>query len=193
MKIGKTFKTTLGLFCAVLLLAGCGSAPALEAISADVPGATDLSGRWQLVMDPGAVPPPPAEQTIRIPPRNASRDPGRQPRQRSSTDAVRVFLESGEALKITQTRTALFISFDRAVVEEYTFGENRTISVGPIEAQRVSGWRDGVFVVETLDEDGARLTESWRLADGGRRLVRDVKIVQGDKQKLSMQEQFQRD
>ncbi len=105
---------------------------------------------------------------------------------------MRVFLETGRSLRITQTDHGLFISFDRAVVEEYTFGENRRVSVGPIEAQRVSGWEGSAFVVETLDEDGARLTESWSLSDGGATLVRQIAVMQGEDEKFSTEQLYDR-
>ncbi|MGI9249288.1 MAG: hypothetical protein ACR2QI_09755 [Woeseiaceae bacterium] len=86
----------------------------------------------------------------------------------------------------------MFISFDRAIVEEYTFGENRVVSVGPIEAQRVSGWQEGVFVIETLDDQGAILTESWHLDAGGDLLVRTISVAQGSEEQFSSQQRFDR-
>ena len=79
------------------------------------------------------------------------------------------------------------------MVEEFRFGENRTISVGPIEAQRVSGWVGETLLIETLDEDGYLLTESWRLEADGTLLARDVTISKGDKQTLALQQVFERD
>ena len=89
---------------------------------------------------------------------------------------MRVFLETGRRLKLTQTDSGLFISFDRAVVEEYRFGENRRISIGEVEAQRVSGWIGEHYVIETLDDDGVILREEYWLADAGRSLKRRVTI-----------------
>ena len=103
-----------------------------------------------------------------------------------------MFLETGSSLKISQTPDGLFISFDRAVVEEYTFGENRTVSVGPIEAQRVSGWNGMVFVVETLDGQGTLLTESWHLEPGGAVLVREISVTGDDKDQFSSRQRFDR-
>ena len=102
-----------------------------------------------------------------------------------------MFIESGSLLKISQTGQGLFISFDRAVVEEYTFGENRVVSVGPIEAQRVSGWQGSAFVVETLDEQGTLLTESWKI-DVDDVLARQISISKGDKEQYSSQQRFDR-
>jgi hypothetical protein len=71
----------------------------------------------------------------------------------------------GTALKVTQTGSGLFFSFDRSVVEEYRFGENREVEVGAITAERVSGWEGRSYVIETLDKDGAKLIESWQLRE----------------------------
>jgi hypothetical protein len=84
----------------------------------------------------------------------------------------------------------LFISFDRAVVEAYTFGENRTVAVGPIEAQRVSGWASHELILETMDEQGSVLTETWSLEDGGSVLVRNITVTEGGKQVFSARQVF---
>ncbi len=135
------------------------------------------------------------EQMIRIPPSTSRRNKGGQTPLGSGGSgraAVSVFLESGESLKITQTASGLFISFDRAVVEEYRFGENRLVSVGPIEAQRVSGWEGSRFVNETLDKGGAILAESWELASGGSVLIRTISLRQGEDRIFSSEQRFDR-
>jgi len=93
-------------------------------------------------------------------------------------------------LRITQTSEGLFISFDRSVVEEYTFGENRTVSVGPIEAQRVSGWVGQELILETMDEQGNVLTETWSLDDGGSILIRNMTMTKGEQQLWSAMQVF---
>jgi hypothetical protein len=170
------------VFLAGLLLTACAAAPQLEPRPAGNPMQVDLSGQWVLrggESKPGAV-----AQTIRVPPpvnrttQSGMRSAGRASRSRDAS--VHVFLESGSNLKVTQTDYGLFFSFDRAIVDEYNFGENRLVSVGPIEAQRVSGWEERSFVVETMDAGGNVLTESWSLDDDGRVLVRDVAITGDD-------------
>ncbi len=180
-----------------LLLASCAARPQLLPKSAVVPAGVDLSGLWQLRVEPGARDrrPESTEQLIRIPPSTSRRNKGGQAPLgggRSGRAAVSVFLESGESLKITQTASGLFISFDRAVVEEYRFGENRLVSVGPIEAQRVSGWEGSRFVNETLDEGGAILADSWELATGGSVLVRAISLTQGEDRIFSSEQRFDR-
>lgn len=127
-----------------------------------------------------------------MPEKMSSRNPGRRKSKRSSGSAIHVFIENGENLKISQTRDGLFISFDRAIVEEFTFGENRMVSVGPIEAQRVSGWETNTLVIETLDEQGALLTESWYLDTDTDVLVREISVAQGSGEQFSARQLFER-
>ena len=175
----------------LLLLAGCGSAPALTSKSEVVPAGVDLSGHWHIRGESGAMRMPKSRDTgIRsIPIGRQSRD---RPERRSAGMSVQVFLEYGDALKITQTEHGLFISYDRSVVREYTFGENRLINVGPIEALRVSGWEGNTFVVETLDNDGTTLYEYWGLDSAGEVLVRDIRLSKGEHEKFSLTQLFDR-
>jgi len=189
----KTIKLLLLILTAAMLVSACASRPELVSKVAVVPAGVDLSGRWVLRESPDAQPLPRMSDDlgIRIPPANRSaRSGSRRTSKRSSVSSVQVFLEFGKALKITQTEHGLFISYDRSVVEEFTFGENREVAVGPIEAQRVSGWEGGAFVVQTLDNDGAILSERWRLA--GDTLVRDITISRGEQKQYSVQQQFDR-
>jgi hypothetical protein len=197
MQSPKFLSACILVMLASLLLAGCAARPELLPKSAIVPAGIDLSGLWELRIDPGAggrsteAP----EQLIRIPPSTSSRAQvglAGANRDLSRRAAVSVFLEFGGSLKISQTASGLFISFDRAVVEEYRFGENRLISVGPIEAQRVSGWEGGRFVNETLDDDGAILVDAWELTDDGKVLVRTIAVTKGGRRILSSQQRFDR-
>jgi hypothetical protein len=180
---------------AVFFIAACSAAPELLARPGGNPAGIDLSGTWVL-RGPDAVPRP-QEQTIVLPratSRVSEQTRQQQPRRksRSKDSAVHVFLETGKTLQISQTAFGLFISYDRAVVEEFTFGENRTVSVGPIEAQRVSGWVGESLLIETMDEKGFVLSESWQLQDGGKVLRRDVQISRSDEQTMSLQQFFDR-
>lgn len=183
------------LVCA-LALAACAPTPELPTRSAANPAGVDLSGNWQLREESEKPPAHEGEQpqTIRMP-RNSSRSSAQQEsrkaRARRSTGLdVWIFIESGKRLRLTQTIDGLFIHFDRAVVEEYTFGENRTVSVGPIEAQRVSGWVGRVLVLETMDEQGAVLTETWALENSGAALVRDIAVIKDDQELYSARQVF---
>ena len=152
----------------MLAIIGCGSREVLLAKPAAVPAGIDLSGQW-LLRDTSGSTQPAARETL-----------------------VHVFLETGTSVKVTQTASGLFISFDRSVVEEYRFGENRTVSVGEITAERVSGWEGSSYVIETLDKDGAKLIDSYRVEDRGRLLKRSVAIWSRNAQQLSLQQVFDR-
>lgn len=181
-----------------LLAGGCASRPELPARSAAVPPGVDLSGYWELqghdeAPDAGQAA---REQGIYIPPSGAGRRQQGPVRvggnRRSKGPSVFVFIEDGRSLKITQTKHGIFVSFDRSVVEEYTFGENRKVSLGPIEAQRVSGWEGPVYIVETMDDRGATLIETWALAGDGSELVREINIVDGEKELYASRQVFDR-
>lgn len=178
-----------------LVLAACASAPQLERRPGGNPLEVDLSGEW--VLRDGLPRAVQTEQTIRVPSRLSRTSPsGARPpegRSRSRGPSVNVFLESGSNLKVTQTDYGLFFSFDRAIVEEYTFGEKRLVNVGPIEAQRVSGWEGAVFVAETMDEDGNLLTERWTLDEDGALLVRTVSVSKEAKVEFENRQVFVRD
>jgi hypothetical protein len=173
-----------------MLLAACAARPTLEPRPGGNPGQIDLSGRW--VLRAGGELPVNNEQTIRLPrPSQDGNSEMRRPAwsKRDRESSVHLFLESGKALKVSQTDYGLFISFDRAVVEEYTFGEFRAVSVGPIQAQRVSGWDGDRFTVETMDEEGNLLTERWYL--DGELLVRDIMISAGGESRFSKRQEFE--
>ncbi|MDH3613097.1 MAG: hypothetical protein OEU90_09525 [Gammaproteobacteria bacterium] len=180
------------------LVCGCATKEELVARSADVPAGVDLSGQWRLRVD--------SQDTVR---RISEAEmeaaggiegivlgPERKPkrsRQRSSNGTlVHVFLETGKALKVTQTEYGLFISFDRAIVEEYRFGEKRQINVGPVMADRVSGWEGDSYIIETLDKDGAKLIETYRLQQEGGSLIRTISIVRKDVNEMEVVQVFDR-
>ena len=78
----------------------------------------------------------------------------------------------------------------RAVVEEYRYGEKREINVGPILADRVSGWEGKAYVIETLDQEGAKLVERYRLDEQSGALVRSIRIIYKDDEQLNVVQVF---
>tara|TARA_R110002096_G_scaffold161007_3_gene327390 strand:- start:36431 stop:37009 length:579 start_codon:yes stop_codon:yes gene_type:complete len=179
------------LLLIALFVSACGSAPTLLSKSANVPDGVDFSGQWHIrQQDGGRRPAASAEdrEEFVLPSRQR---PTRNSR-RGSDRSVQVFLEFGESLKITQTEFGIFISYDRSVVEEFTFGENRVVTIGPIEALRASGWEGDRFVVETLDDAGSLMRETWAYGDNADVLVRDIRISKGDTQIYSRQQVFER-
>jgi hypothetical protein len=168
------------VFLALALLACAGSAPPRLAPVGDViPAGVSLEGRWRLRTGTDD-----AEKQIRTAEYRSSR--------RGDEPSVYVFLRTGNRLKITQTIYGLFVSFDRSVVEEYRFREHRIVNVGPIEADRASGWSDGKYVVRTLDNEGALLEETYLLQAGGDELVRTVSIDYDDEEILSLKQVYER-
>jgi hypothetical protein len=168
-----------------LSLAACGAKEVLQAKNAAVPAGVDLTGMWHLREDSKGVS---LFADDRAGIELASKGRGR----RSDDILVNVFVETGNSLKVTQTDFALFVVFDRAVVEEYRFGELRDASVGPVSAQRASGW-DGVsYIIETLDSDGVKLTERYRLVNSGQVLERSVRISKGTQLKVDAVQLFDR-
>ncbi len=189
----------IGTAAVIILLAACAAErEVLIAKSAAVPAGVDFSGQWTLA---GIS----ADSLQRIAEAERKAAGGdekivlaaeRQKRQgrsrRSDGAAVHVFIETGQNLKITQTPDGIFISFDRAVVEEYRFGEQREISVGPVIADRVSGWEGGTYVVETLDQENAKLIETFELGDNGQTLVRTLRVIDGEQIQLDVRQVFNR-
>ena len=158
---------TVPLLAGLLLMAGC-SKVVLISKPAAVPTGVDLSGQW-LLRETSGTTQPAARETL-----------------------VYAFYETGKSVKVTQTETGLFVSFDRSVVEEYRFGENRKVRVGEIRADRVSGWEGSAYVIETLDKDRARLIDSYRLDNQGAQLTRTISLVTGNTRQLSLTQVFDR-
>jgi hypothetical protein len=184
--------TVLAVLCFLpLLLSACGSPPVLESKAAAAPAGIDFSGFWQVRDDPDTrrMSRSGGAQDILIPTNRTQRSR----RGRDGTGAAaQIFLEYGNSLKITQTDYGIFISYDRSVVEEFNFGENRLISIGPIEALRASGWEANLFVVETLDDSGTILYEAWHLESDDAVLVRDIRLSKGEAITFEHQQTFDR-
>ena len=196
--MSKWLHSCLGL---CLLLGACSTPEVLEPRDGSVPAGTDLSGNWAMREVT------PAERrriSEAINKTDGIDDSEYFRRQRSATNRSRggsgsfkgglvyVFLETGTNLKITQTPHSLFISFDRSVVEEFRFGENRLINVGEVVAQRVTGWEDSQLVVETLGENGMKLTERFRLTDNGKTLYRRITFRSKKLEEESIVQEFDR-
>lgn len=181
---------------AALLLCGCGSREVLEPRPAVNASGTSIAGNWQRREKAGDIGRQ-LNQAIRETAGIARRvivplDNERRRPQRSKGGLAHVFLKDGNNLKITQTPYGIFISFDRSVVEEYRFGENRIITMGQVEAQRVSGWDGDDYVVETLDRNGMKVTERFSPARDGRTLTREIVLRSKNKQEVVVTETFSR-
>ncbi len=192
-------RTALLATLAMLVLAGCGSkGPVLTPKDAQAPANVDFSGSWRLR-------PAFADTNRRFDeiagraaedgnPLIRTRDRAAESRRagRRAGSLLHVFLETGSTLKITQTDHGVFISFDRAVVEEYEFGEHGVVSVGEVTAERAAGWEGTRFVVETADGDDARLTETYTLGADDEVLVRSVRLVLRKQPPVELEQVFDR-
>ena len=165
----------------VFLLTSCGGRETLQRYPSSNPSTVSLAGNWLSRDDPTAMERELARairQTdgvrddVRIMPQGQRGN--RQGSGRTKGGLAHVFFKNAEALKITQTPSALFISFNRAIVEEYRFGEMRGIELGQAEAQRVSGWDGTDYVIETLDRQGMKLSERYDLSSDRKTLTRRV-------------------
>ena len=175
------------------LLVACAGPDPLPPKDAAVPAGVNLTGQWQLRDDSLD-----SNTQIQVVERKASGadqslvpKSSKKSKRRKDEMQVHVFLESGETLKVTQTKHGLFVSFDRAVVEEYRFGEQRMANVGPVAAERVSGWENGAYVIETRDKEGAMLTEKYRL-EGEDLMIRTIRIVHEEAVVLDVRQYFDR-
>jgi hypothetical protein len=187
-----------------LLLLGCGTPEVLAPRSAAVPDGVDLSGRWKMRPESRQGQPGISEAIDRTDgvtnkqimremlDRQQQAKYGVRSRGGTKGGLVGIFLETGDALKITQTDHGLFISFDRSVVEEFRFGENRPISVGQADAMRVSGWEGNDYVVETLGEKGMKLTDRYSLSADARRLTRHITLRSKELEEVTIVQEFER-
>ena len=181
---------------ATIFLAGCAEPEILEPHSAETPVGVDFSGLWTMRADESG-----DQRRLR---EAVDRTDGIEKYRRSSVNSrtarsgrskggiVHVFLEVGSSLKVTQTPYALFISFDRSVVEEFRFGENRPVSIGAAQAMRVSGWSGNAYVVETLDNSGMKLTERYELSSDSDLLYRHITFRSSKLEEESLTQIFER-
>jgi hypothetical protein len=151
-----------------MIIGACSSGAVLLSKPAAVPAGINFSGNWAASGSTGSS----------------------QPSARELS--VHVFLEMGKTLKVTQTDSGLFFSFDRSVVEEYRFGENREINVGEISAARASGWEGNSYVIETLDDDGAKLIETYRLEKEASVMLRTIVLLYRNEREIELEQVFNR-
>jgi len=170
-----------------LLLLACVTPEVLDPRDGTVPAGVDLSGNWRIQSNQRAdqarlrdairrTDGVKDDDIFKAPERQSTTQNRRGSQGRVRGGLVYVFLETGSALKITQTPDGLFISFDRSVVEEFRFGENRIINVGEVEAQRVTGWVGDQLVVDTLDRNSMKLTDSYQVIGNSRVLERIITL-----------------
>ena len=191
------------LAATVFLIAACAKEKEmLVPIRSSTPTEVDLSGRWTMQDDfddmqrriERAIRQTDGVDERKLLQRAASRQRrGGRSSNRDVGGLVHVFLENAASLKITQTKDGLFIGFNRSIVEEYRFGEARMIRIGGAVAQRVSGWDGDDYVIETLDEDGMKLTERYELLDSASLLTRQIVLRSKDAEEVAIVQTYRMD
>lgn len=181
----------VSLVMVTLALAGCVSPEILQPGAAEAPDGVDFSGTWVLREKDSANERSIHQAIIRTDGGKQTKS-GRRSRSGRGKHAglVDVFLVTGRTLKITQTRHGFFISVDRSVVEEFSFGEHRTVHVGGIIAQRASGWDGPVYIVETLDENGMKLIERFSVSPDKQELRREITFRSRKNETVSLMQRF---
>ncbi len=191
-------------FLLPFVLYGCASPEVLIPKGTAAPAGVDFSGQWKILPEStlgqrrineaidrtdGV-----DNKTIMREMVNQQRNARKGMRRSGGTGGglVHLFLETGDSLKITQTPYALFISFDRAVVEEYPFGENRPINIGEADAYRVSGWEGNAYIIETLGEKGMKLTDRYSLTNDNARLLRRITLRSKNMEEVTIVQEFHR-
>jgi len=99
-----------------------------------------------------------------------------QKNNRNSDYVAHLFLRDAKRIKITQTRFAIYIDFNRSIVEEYKNNRVEIIELGEVKAQRSSGWQNDLYLIDTLDDRGMKITETYSLVNQDKNLQRQVII-----------------
>lgn len=197
MRVGR------GVLLLAVALAGCAAREVLVPKPAAPPPGINFSGSWDLRSDPDTAQrrlDDAIRRTDGVNERDLLQGPqlprregdGMIVERRDPGGLVHVFLQHGRQLKITQTAGAIFVSFDRAVVEEFRFGENREVHVGPVVADRVSGWEGNAYVVETLDENRMKLTERYEFGEDRDSLRRTIVLRGRNQEAVTIVQEFER-
>jgi hypothetical protein len=85
----------------------------------------------------------------------------------SAVDQLMSSVPRGEYLRITITANAFtVISGDSS--DQYTPGLESYISAQQGDAQQISGWKDGAYVIDTKPQWGLEVTQSYALTKDGR-------------------------
>lgn len=111
----------------------------------------------------------------------------------NSRGVAHLFFENSKKIKITQTNYSLFINFNRSVVEEYSFGEVKKITLGNVIARRSSGWVNNSYRIETLDDYGMKITEEYKLTGSSNNLERMLIFRDRDLNEIRILQIYQKD
>ena len=111
----------------------------------------------------------------------------------NSRGVAHLFFENSKKIKITQTNYSLFINFNRSIVEEYSFGEVKKITLGNVIARRSSGWVNNSYRIETLDDYGMKITEEYKLTGSSNNLESMLIFRDRDLNEIRILQIYQKD
>ena len=124
--------------------------------------------------------------------RNIFSSSANQQNKRNSDYVAHLFLRDANRIKITQTRYALYIDFNRSIVEEYKNNRIETIELGEIKVQRSSGWQNGYYLIDTLDDRGMKITETYSLVNQNKNLQRKIILRDKDENEVVLERLYNR-
>ena len=124
--------------------------------------------------------------------RNIFSSSANQQNKRNSDYVAHLFLRDANRIKITQTRYALYIDFNRSIVEEYKNNRIETIELGEIKVQRSSGWQNGYYLIDTLDDRGMKITETYSLVNQNKNLQRKIILRDKDENEVVIERLYNR-
>lgn len=194
-----SFPVSLAII-SMVFLAACAEPEILLPHSSETPPGVDFSGMWDIRADSSGdqrrlrevINNTDGIDDYRLKSTKGSSSGTSRSRSRAKGGVVQIFLEVGSSLKVTQTEYALFLSFDRSVVEEFRFGEDRMVNIGVVQVMRVSGWEGDNYVVETLDKSGMKLTERYAISDDRKVLTRNIIFRSNKLEEDSLTQTFDR-
>lgn len=81
-----------------------------------------------------------------------------------------------DTLTIEQSEDKLRMKYGERDSAYHGFDTSRFVQLAGQDAERLSGWQDRDFIVETSNEDGLTVTERFAVSEDGQRLTQTVEI-----------------
>jgi len=170
------------IFISLMLITACSSNEVLNKLSINSEAEINISGRWVFVGDyqsnqkkiSKAIDQSSGIIYRRIKTTGVFQEVQDKSPKKNAWGVAHLFFKNAKILRITQTDYALYIDFNRSIVEEYDFGELKKITLGNVSASRSSGWNDTQYQIDTLDNYGMKITEKYKISDDSKALTRSI-------------------
>ena len=170
------------IFISLILLTACASNEVLNKLPIKAEAEIDISGRWVFVGDyqsnqkkiDKAIDQSSGIIYRRIKTTGVFTETQNASSKKNAWGVSHLFFKNAKILRITQTDYALYIDFNRSIVEEYNFGELKKITIGNVNASRSSGWNGTQYQIDTLDNHGMKITEKYTISDDMNILTRSI-------------------